>query len=275
MAKPIFSTSSRRQFLKTSAAAAAVVTVAGLDIARTAHAAGSDIIKVGLIGCGGRGAGAAFNALHADPGARLVAMADLFADRVESTRALLQETKPAQMAVADDHCFTGFDGYEKVIAASDVVLIACASKFHSKYLKAAIDAGKHVFVEKPHAIDPPGLRLVMEACELAKQKKLSVVSGLMNRYSTPVRATIQRVLDGAIGDIVAIEENYLRGPYRLIERKSGLAETELSFLLALRGRRHPIAGPQCGQGHVGHGRTGSREGARVRRPFCLFWRCLR
>jgi len=137
---------------------------------------------------------------------------------------------PDQVAVNDDHCFVGLDGYQHVIDSGvDVVLIACASKFHPLYAKAAIDAGKHVFVEKPHAIDPPGIRLVKATCELAKKKKLCLVSGLMNRYVPSVQETMKRVLDGAIGEIVAIEENFLRAPYVLVQRKPSDKEIEYQF----------------------------------------------
>ena len=107
----------------------------------------------------------------------------------------------------DEHCFVGFDAYQTVIASGvEVVLVACASKFHPVYPKAAVEAGKHVFVEKPHVIDPPRIHIVEQASEEAKQKNLSVVSGLGWRYDKAVQETIQRVLDGAIGDTVAISE---------------------------------------------------------------------
>lgn len=212
---------SRREFLKTSAAL-----LSAWELSRGVHVASSDILRVGVIGCGGRGAGAALNALNADPGARLVAMGDLFADRVQEKRRLLKEQKPDQVAVDDDHCFVGFDAYRGVIESADVVLIACASKFHPLHLRAAVEAGKHVFVEKPHAIDPAGVREVAAACELAKRKNLCVVSGLQSRYHRGYQETVKRVHDGAIGEIVAIEENFLRGPYGLVRRQPGWSELE-------------------------------------------------
>jgi len=217
---------SRRDFLKTSATVATALALGGLDMNRFAHAAGSDTIRVGVIGCGGRGAGAAMDAMDANPGVRLVAMADLFMERVQEKRKHLKGQKPQQVEVDDDHCFAGFDAYKQVIESSDVVLIANAAKFHPFHMKAAIEAGKHVFVEKPHAIDPAGIKMVVAACELAKQKKLCVVSGLQSRYHPGYRETIKRVHDGAIGEIVAIEENFLRAPYGLYPRKPGLNEVE-------------------------------------------------
>lgn len=216
----------RRQFLKTSASATAVTALASLDLSRFAHAAGSDIIKVGMIGCGGRNSGAIVQALTADKGARLVAMNDIFMDRIQDKLNHIRAAKSDQVQVNRDHCFTGFDGYKQVIEASDVVLIANAAKFHPLQTMAAIQAGKHVFVEKPHGIDPAGIRLLRTACALAKQKKLCVVSGLQSRYHAGYAETIQRIHDGAIGEVVAIEENFLRAPYGVTERKPGLTELE-------------------------------------------------
>ncbi len=145
----------RRDFLKTSLAAGAAA-AGGLSLARTAHAAGSDVIRIGLIGCGHRGPGAANDAMTADPGVRLVAMTDIFADHVRDRRERLRREKPDQVQVDDAHCFSGLEGYKHVIDAADVVLVACAAKYHPVYLQAAVEAGKHVFVEKPHAVDPVG-----------------------------------------------------------------------------------------------------------------------
>ena len=198
---------SRREFLKTSAVAAGAAVAGTLPISRSAHAAGSDILKVGLVGCAGRGAGAAVNALNADKNAKLTAMADLFPQNLLASRQNIKAIKPDQVAVGDDHCFPGFDGYQKVIASGvDVVILALPTFFHPPYLKACIDAGKHVFCEKIHAVDAPGVRMVMAACEEAKKKNLSVVSGLAWRYHLGMQETMRRVHDGAIGDIVAVEE---------------------------------------------------------------------
>lgn len=218
--------SARRRFLATSAGAASAATLGTLDLARSVHAAGSDVIKIGMIGCGGRNAGAAVQALTADPGARLVAMCDLFMDRVQEKRKLIQAQKPDQTQVDDAHCFDGFDGYKHVIEASDVVLIANGAKFHPLHTMAAIQAGRHVFVEKPHGIDPAGVKVLHAACELAKQKGLCVVSGLQSRYHPGMIETIQRIHDGAIGEVVALEENFLRAPYGLYARKEGQNEVQ-------------------------------------------------
>ncbi|MFI4983488.1 MAG: Gfo/Idh/MocA family protein, partial [Nevskiales bacterium] len=218
---------SRRQFLQRSATVAAAATA--LSVARGAHAAGSDVVRIGMVGCGGRCTGAAADAMTADPSVRLVAMTDLFADRVQAKRKMLKEQKHEQVQVADDHCFSGIDGYKQVIEAADVVLIACAARFHPYYVKAVIEAGKHVFVEKPHGIDPRGIKMLTAACQLAKQKNLGVLSGLQSRFHTGIRQTIQRVLDGQIGEIVAIEENFIRPPYGNTNRPAGLRELEVQY----------------------------------------------
>ena len=211
----------RRDFLKRSA-----VAVSAAQIARHAHAAGSDIIRVGMIGCGGRNTGAAAQALTADSGARLVAMCDIFMDRVHSRRQRLRDQMKDQVAVDDDHCFEGFDGYKQVIEASDVVLIANAAKFHPLHAMTALQAGKHVFVEKPHGIDPAGIKLMQRAADVAKEKGRCLVSGLQSRYHAGYAETVQRIHDGAIGDVVCIEENFLRAPYVIIDRAPELTELE-------------------------------------------------
>lgn len=216
----------RRQFLKASTVAASATALGTLEVSRSAHAAGGDMLKVGMIGCGGRNSGAVVQALTADPGTLLVAMCDLFRDRIENKREEIKKAKGDQVCVNDDHCFTGFDGYKRVIEASDVVLIANAAKFHPLHAFSAIQAGKHVFVEKPHGIDPRGVRLMQQACDLAKERKLCIVSGLHSRFHAGYSETIQRIQDGAIGSIVTIEENFLRSPYGITERKPGLTELE-------------------------------------------------
>jgi predicted dehydrogenase len=219
----------RRQFLRKSTAALGAATAA-LPLARSAHAAGDATLKVGLIGCGGRGSGAAINAMNAGEDVRLTAMADIFEDMAQGSRKRLKKAKPDQVAVDDDHLFVGFDGYQKVIDSGvDVVVIAAASHFHPMFLKAAVDANKHVFCEKPHSLDAPGLKSVAATCEEAKRKNLSVVSGLCWRYHHGARETVKRVRDGAIGEIVAIQETYAVGPYHVHQRKPEWSEIEWQF----------------------------------------------
>lgn len=218
---------SRRDFLKTSALLAGGTALGQLSIAQSAHAAGRDVIRIGLIGCGGRGTEAARNAMNAGPDIQLAAMADIFEERLQSSRQTLQAAKKEQVQVKQDHCFLGFDAYQKVLETEvDVVLITPASHFIPEMLRAAVAAGKHVFCEKPHGIDIPGLKVSMAACEEAKQKKLNIVSGLCWRYDPGVRETMKRVLEGQIGEIVAIQETYVGTPYIVRERKPGQSEME-------------------------------------------------
>jgi predicted dehydrogenase len=227
--EPVFEVrpATRREFLRTSAALAGTAALGTLALERSAHAAGSDVIRVGLIGCGGRGTAAAINAMNAGKDVRLVALADIFDERLKASREQLKQAKPDQVELKDDHCFIGFDAYHKLIASGvDVVLITPASHFIPTILQAAVAAGKHVFCEKPHGIDMPGLKVSMAAAEQAKQKGLSVVSGLCWRYDLGVRETMKRVQDGAIGDIVTIQENYLSNPYIVRERRPGQSEME-------------------------------------------------
>lgn len=238
----------RRAFLKSSTTATVAAALGALDLSRYAHAAGSDLIRVGMIGCGGRNAGAAAQALTADPGARLVAMCDIFLDRIQAKREAVKAQKGAQVTVDDDHCFTGLDGYQRVIESSDVVLIANAAKFHPLHAMAAIRAGKHVFVEKPHGIDPGGVRLMQQACDLARAKNLSIVSGLHSRYHAGYAETIQRIQAGAIGEIISMEENFLRAPYGVTARKPGL--TELQWQLSAQYRFRWLSGDDVVQSLV-------------------------
>jgi predicted dehydrogenase len=203
------SPTTRREFLQSSAALAATAAFSG-----GVHAAGSDVLKVGLVGCGGRGTGAANQALHADKAVKLVAMGDAFADRIEQSLGTLKKDEEiaSKIDVKDDHKFTGFDAYKQVIDSGvDVVLLATPPGFRPLHLKYAVDKGKHVFAEKPIAVDAPGVRSVLATCEEAKKKSLSIVSGLCIRYDQGFRDTIKKIHDGAIGDVVTLQANDLRG----------------------------------------------------------------
>ncbi len=196
--------SSRREFLASSAALAA---------APSLFAAGDDTITVGLIGCGGRGTGAAGEALQADKNVKLIAMADAFEDRLLESLDTLSKKKEvaAKIDVKPENRFVGFDAYKEVIARCDVVLLTTPPQFRPLHLRAAVEAGKHVFAEKPCAVDAPGVRSVLATCELAKKKNLSVVSGLCIRYDSGFRETVKRIHNGAIGDIVMLQANDYRG----------------------------------------------------------------
>ena len=209
--------STRRDFMKTGTASVVGGAIVSSLSDRMVHAASDDTLKVGLIGCGGRGSGAAMNAMRADPNVKLTAMADLFDDRLQRARKNIQASlKGAEMedkyAVADDHAFSGFDAYKHLLETDiDVVLMASTPHFRPRHLAAAVDAGKHIFCEKPVAVDGPGVRDVMQSVQKAKEKNLSLVSGLCWRYDYGVRETVNRIKDGAIGEMKAIHTNYLAG----------------------------------------------------------------
>ncbi len=202
------SVASRRAFLQ-AGAATAISSV--LPIARSAHAAGSDVLRVGLVGCGGRGTGAAAQALLADPQARLVAMADVFGDRIAGSLKRIQNARPKQVDVSPERQFEGFDAYRNLLECVDVVLLATPSHFHPIHLKAAVEAGRHVFVEKPHGVDPAQVRMLQQACAEAARKRLCVVSGLCYRYHQGMQETMKRIQDGAIGEVLCVQETYMTG----------------------------------------------------------------
>jgi myo-inositol 2-dehydrogenase/D-chiro-inositol 1-dehydrogenase len=191
----------RRDFLKAGA-----LLTGGLLLNQFAFAAGhssvDDTIKIALIGCGDRGTGAAFQALSTKSNLKLVAMADAFQDRMDQSYKLLSDKFKDKVDVPAERRFTGFDAYKKAIALADVVLLATPPGFRPMHFEEAVDKGKHVFMEKPVAVDSPGIRKVLAAAEVAKKKKLNVVVGLQRRYQTNYRETMKRIEDGAIGDIV-------------------------------------------------------------------------
>lgn len=204
----------RRDFVKTSAAG--VAATVSTSLAARAYAAGDDVLRVGLVGCGGRGTGAAAQALTADRQTKLVAVGDVFADKVESCLNTLkrQDEVAAQVQVDEEHQFVGLDAYQKVIDSCDVVLLATPPGFRPLHLRAAVNAGKHIFTEKPMATDVPGVRSAMESVRIAKEKGLAMVAGFCWRYDEPLRQLFGRVLDGAIGDLRTVYGTYLTGPVK-------------------------------------------------------------
>jgi predicted dehydrogenase len=218
----------RREFLRSSSAVVAGGVLAGtLAAPRNVHAAGSDVIKVGLVGMGGRGTGAAANACDADANVKITALADLFQDQIDARLPGMAAQLKGQFEVPDGQAFAGFDAYQSLMQTDvDVVILATPPHFRPLHLRAAIDAGKHVFCEKPVAVDGPGVRHVYETVRMARDKDLSIVSGLCWRYDYGARETIQRIQEGAIGDIVAIQENYLTGLLSHRLRQPGWSEME-------------------------------------------------
>lgn len=205
----------RRTFLGNTAQLGAGAAVLGtLAVPRTVHAAGTETLKVGLVGCGGRGTGAAMDALSSDGQAVLVAVADTFADRAEESLNLLRGEKSVadRVQVTPENVFTGFDGYKHVVDSCDVVLLATPPHFRPEHFAYVVDQGKHCFIEKPIAVDTPGVKSVMESSRKAKEKNLAVVSGLCWRYDHKVREVMRQILEQeSIGEIVAIESSYNTG----------------------------------------------------------------
>lgn len=204
-------TTSRRSFLKATTASVAGAAI----LSPSAFAAGDETLRVGLVGCGGRDTGAARQALQADPKVKLVAMCDAFMDRLQGSLDQLKKigSIAGKIDVTPDRCFDGFDGYQKLLNCGvDVVLLCTPPGFRPMHLKAAIEAGKHVFCEKPVAVDAPGVRSVIETSKLAKAKNLSLCSGFCFRYDHGKRETVKRIHGGMIGDISAMHITYLTGP---------------------------------------------------------------
>ena len=167
-------------------------------------AAGSDTIRLGLIGCGGRGTHDATKCLSSSPGVELVAMGDVFKDRLDSCRATLTKRLGDKVKVTDGTCFTGFDAYKKVLASDvDMVILTSTPHWRPQQFKAAIEAGKHVFMEKPVAVDPIGVRSVIATSELADERNLTVVAGTQMRRISHLVGAMKRIHDGALGEIVS------------------------------------------------------------------------
>ena len=201
-------TNEKKQTAKTETiAAAGALAAASAAVFNPAmvHAQGSGVIKVGLLGCGGRGNGAIRQNLAADPGIEIVALADLFEKKTRSTRdGLMKDDKfKGRIKVNDDHLFSGFDCHEKLAACeADLLLMATAPAFRGRQMMAAVNAGKHIFTEKPVATDVAGCKLVMEASKIAAQKKLAIVCGTQRRHEASRVELMKRIHDGAIGELV-------------------------------------------------------------------------
>lgn len=196
-------TLNRRTFLRNSAAA----TASASPLGRLAvHAAASDTIKLGLIGCGGQGTRDIVACLRGNRGVELIAMGDMFEDRIEGSLAVIRKETPGALKVKSENCFTGFDAYKRVLESDvDAVLLVAPPHFRPLHFRAAVEAGKHLFMEKPAGVDPAGIRSIIETAGLGEEKKLSVVCGTQRRHQPMYQETVRRIQDGAIGRIVAAE----------------------------------------------------------------------
>ncbi len=232
MDKPQTSTD-RRDFLKTTAGAALAIGFPAIISAQTV----TNALKVGLVGCGGRGTGAANQALHADDYAELVAVADVFQPKIDAALEHLGRISKIadRVKVEKPKEFVGLDAYQKVLDSGiDVVLIAPPPGFHAMHLAAAVEAGKHIFAEKPAATDAPGIRSVLESAEKAASKNLSLVSGFCWRYNDMIVDTFKQVHDGAIGKVIAYYATYYTSPVKPMppasERPAGMSDTEWQIM---------------------------------------------
>lgn len=230
---------SRRMFIAAATAGAAAVACAAPKEEEAAGSLGPKVvkgpttapdgkeIKAALIGCGGRGTGAAMNFLEAGPNLKLVAMADLFEDRLQGARERIAERAESGMEVTDENCFTGFDAYKRVLELDiDYVINATPPKFRPEYFKAAIEARKNVFLEKPLAVDPVGVRIVQETADRAEALGLCVGTGTQYRHMGSYQETYNRVMDGAIGELRAARAYYLTGQLWYREPKPEWSEME-------------------------------------------------
>ena len=232
------STLNRRSFVKKSSTAAGAGLLFQSQLRAKAHIDGTDVIKVGLIGCGGRGTGAITQALLSGQNVKLVAMADAFRDNLDKCYNKITDPNfkdwsqdknvdlNPKISVTEDHKYDGFDGYKKVIALSDVIILATPPGFRPIHFEAAINAGKHVFMEKPVAVDAPGVRKVLAAAEMAKKKKLNVVVGLQRHYQKVYQVWMDMIHNGVIGDIVTSRVYWNSAGVWVRPRQDGQSEME-------------------------------------------------
>lgn len=208
---------------------AAGVAAIAASAARVAHAQGTGKIKVGLLGCGGRGNGALAQCLEADPGVEVIALADLFENKVRNARdKFAKDTKWAgRVKIDDDHLFWGFDCHEKLAKCeADLLLMATAPAFRGQQMLAAVNAGKHIFTEKPVATDPAGCRQVMEASRIAKEKGLAIVCGTQRRHEFSRVELMKRIHDGAIGELAGGQCYWFGGGIWYRGYQAGMSELE-------------------------------------------------
>ena len=224
--------SARREFLKQATGAVGASLVSGFPAIISAQTI-TKAIKVGLVGCGGRGTGAASQALQADDQAELTAVADTDQLQIDKSLATLRAMSKisGRVKVDQGQQFVGLDAYKKVIDSGvDVVLLATPPGFRPPHLAACVDANKHVFCEKPVSTDAPGIRWVLETSEKAKQKNLSLVSGFCWRYNNMIQDTFQQIFDGAIGRAVAYHATYYTNPVKPMPpenaRPAGMSDME-------------------------------------------------
>lgn len=221
----------RRSFVKTSTkAVAAGIVFSTLPSFASTSMFGQDIIKLGIVGCGGRGTGAVFQALKASKSVKLVAMGDVFKHEIDASYQRISAKFKGQIDVPKERQFLGLDNFKKVIAECDAVILATPPGFRPEHFEHAINAGKHVFLEKPLAVDGPGYRKVIETGKRATEKKLNVVVGLQTRYEIGMQEMVKKIHAGEIGDILSMNVYYNVGKAKVYPRKEG--QTELEYQIS-------------------------------------------
>ena len=218
----------RRDFIKTASVASMATLAGAMSGTGALFAAGADTIKIGMIGCGGRGTGAAIDAVTSSPGVEIIALFDPFKDRLEGSLKTLREKVPAAVKVKPETCFTGLDGDRKLLEIKDIndVVTAAPPGFRPIHLKASIEAGKNVFMEKPVAVDPVGVRSVIASSELAASKGLAIVAGTQRRHQARYLELMKRVHGGAIGEIVGGQCYWNQGDLWVIKKTPEMSEME-------------------------------------------------
>jgi len=215
---------SRRDFMKASAAVGAAAMFSGRE---KLFAQGTDKLRVGLTGCGGRGTGAAKDCVRSSENVEIVAMGDLFRNRLEGSLEDLKNEVGEHVSVTEEMMFEGFDAYKQVIATDvDMVILGTPPHFRPEHLKAAVEAGKHIFMEKPVAVDPVGIRSVIASSELAKQKGLAIVAGTQRRHQAHYLDIIKRIQQGDIGEIVGGQCYWNMGELWVVEKQEGWSDME-------------------------------------------------
>jgi predicted dehydrogenase len=225
------SKNSRRDFLKTSTVLTGGAVLSSIPLSQAANSLVDDTIKVALIGCGGRGTGAALQALLTKQNVRLVAMADSFKHRLDDADDLtdslgVEGSVKNRVDVPEERRYVGFDAYKKAMKHADVVILTTPPGFRPAHFSEAVAQGKQIFMEKPVAVDPAGIRQVLAAAEEAKKKKLNVVVGLQRHYQTVYRRWVEQLQEGTIGDIVASRVYWNMGALWVHPRKPNQTEME-------------------------------------------------
>ncbi len=228
MQTPVSSSVTRRHFIKSSSTAASLALLGTLSLERAVHAASGDMLKIALIGCGGRGSGAASQVLETG-NVKLVAIADPFESQITRSLEQLRKLHPDKVEVPKERQFTRLDGYKDAIAAADVVLLAAPPGFRPDHFDEAVKQGKHTFMEKPLAVDAPGVRQLLVANEIAKKKNLRVAVGFQRHHKPHYLEAVKRIHDGELGDIMSLRVYWRGGARGGLVKEPG--ESEMAYQL--------------------------------------------